>query len=60
MQTFGAQLRRDERGATMVEYGLMVALIAILLITAILVLSGALGDLFEDAGSAVENRGEPG
>jgi pilus assembly protein Flp/PilA len=56
LQTLGARLR-EERGATMVEYGLLVALIAILLIGAILYLSGALDGLFRDAGDAVTNRG---
>jgi pilus assembly protein Flp/PilA len=56
-QTLGTQLRRDERGATMVEYGLLVALIAILLIGAILVLTGALDGLFRDAADEVSNPG---
>lgn len=56
LQSFGARFRREDRGATMVEYGLLVALIAILLIGAILFLSGALDDLFNDAGEAVNTR----
>jgi pilus assembly protein Flp/PilA len=40
-----AQLR-DERGATAVEYGLMVALIAVVIIVAVAALGGKLSDLF--------------
>jgi pilus assembly protein Flp/PilA len=53
LQNLGVRLRREERGATMVEYGLLVALIAILLIGAILYLSGALDALFREAGDAL-------
>jgi len=37
---------RDERGATAVEYGLMVALIAVVIIGAVTTLGGNLKDLF--------------
>ena len=40
--------KRDERGATAVEYGLMVALIAIVIIGAVTLLGGNLRDLFDD------------
>lgn len=36
----------DEKGATAVEYGLIVGLIAVVLVVAIAALSGALGDMF--------------
>jgi pilus assembly protein Flp/PilA len=39
---------REEEGATMVEYGLMVALIAVVCIVAIGALGGELRDLFTD------------
>jgi pilus assembly protein Flp/PilA len=42
-----------EDGATMVEYGLLVALIGILLIGAIGVLRGGLQGMFNAAGAAV-------
>jgi pilus assembly protein Flp/PilA len=43
---------RSEKGATAVEYGLMVALIAIVIIAAVALLGGNLRDLFNDvAGS---------
>ncbi len=40
--------KRDERGATAVEYGLMVALIAIVIIGAVTTLGGNLNKLFGD------------
>lgn len=47
-----AQLR-DERGATAVEYGLMVALIAIVIIVAVTLLGGNLSKIFDRTASAV-------
>jgi pilus assembly protein Flp/PilA len=46
VRTFTKQLRRDDRGATMVEYGLMVALIAVVVIPALIVLGPAIAALF--------------
>lgn len=42
-----------EAGASVVEYILLVALIAIVVTTAVLFLSGRIGDNFNDAGNAV-------
>ena len=42
-----------ERGATAVEYGLMVALIAIVIIGAVTVLGSNLNGLFSTAGTSV-------
>ena len=47
-----AQLR-DERGATAVEYGLMVALIAIVIIIAVTLLGKNLSTLFNTAATTV-------
>ncbi|GAA3665005.1 hypothetical protein GCM10022237_26280 [Nocardioides ginsengisoli] len=44
----------DERGATAVEYGLLVALIAIIIIGAVTFLGGNLSDLFNKVGSSVK------
>ena len=44
---------RDEDGATMVEYGLMVALIAVVCITAITTIGTNLNSVFTDIGSAL-------
>lgn len=43
----------SDRGASMVEYGLLVGLIAIALISALEVLGGGIFDLFTDAGDQV-------
>jgi pilus assembly protein Flp/PilA len=44
---------RSDRGATAVEYGLMVALIAIVIIAAVTLLGGNLSSLFHNAASSV-------
>ena len=41
------RLRRDEKGATAVEYGIMVALIAVVIIAAVSLLGGSLNEMFE-------------
>ena len=40
------RLRSDEKGATAVEYGIMVALIAVVIIVAVGLLGGVLADMF--------------
>lgn len=44
---FSIRLRRDEKGATAVEYGIMVALIAVVIIVAVTTLGGQLNTMFE-------------
>jgi len=44
---------QDERGATAVEYGLMVALIAVVIIIAVTALGGNLSAIFDRTASAV-------
>jgi pilus assembly protein Flp/PilA len=44
---------RDERGATAVEYGLMVALIAVVIIVAVTALGKNLTGIFNTTASAV-------
>ena len=44
--------KRDERGATAVEYGLMVALIAVVIIAAVTVLGTNLNAKFNDVGTS--------
>jgi pilus assembly protein Flp/PilA len=46
VQSYLEQTRRDERGATMVEYGLLVALIAVIVVPALLILGPAIVALF--------------
>lgn len=42
-----ARLQRDEKGATAVEYGIMVALIAVVIIVAVTTLGGQLDTMFD-------------
>ena len=44
---------REEKGATMVEYGLMVALIAVVVIAAVTLIGDNLSDTFNDVGTEV-------
>ena len=44
---------RDERGASAVEYGLMVALIAAVIITAVTLLGGNLSSLFNSVANTI-------
>jgi pilus assembly protein Flp/PilA len=48
-----AQLRSDERGVTSVEYGLMVALIAVVIIGAVTLLGQNLLALFNQVAAAI-------
>ena len=41
-----SRIRRDEKGATAVEYGIMVALIAVVIIAAVTLLGGTVQDTF--------------
>jgi len=45
--------KMDEQGATAVEYGLMVALIAIVIIVAVALLGGNLSGLFNQVAGSV-------
>ncbi len=49
------RLEREEKGATAVEYGLMVALIAAVIIGAVFALGGTLEGMFTEAESQIEN-----
>lgn len=48
-----ARFTTREQGATAVEYGLMVALIAIVIIVAVTLLGGNLKNLFNTAASSI-------
>ena len=50
---FQARMATAERGATAVEYGLMVALIAIVIIVAVALLGGNLSGLFNKVATSV-------
>ncbi len=45
--------KRSDRGATAVEYGLLVGLIAVVIIGAVLLLGGQLNDLFGEITTAL-------
>jgi pilus assembly protein Flp/PilA len=47
-------LWNDESGATAVEYGIMVALIAVVIIAVVLTLGENLRDKFDEAGAAIQ------
>ncbi|MDE2582969.1 MAG: Flp family type IVb pilin [Rhodospirillales bacterium] len=48
-------MRNDRRGVTALEYGLLAALIAIALISALTAFSGKVQTLFNNVGTAVGN-----
>jgi len=52
IQTY-ATTRRSEEGATAVEYGLMVALIAIVIIAAVILLGTRLSSLFGQVAGSI-------
>ena len=51
-----ARFVRDQRGATMLEYGLLVGLVAIAAIIAVTAMGGALSSMFTDAANACKQR----
>jgi len=64
MVTFQAFLddrfeNRKDRGATAVEYGLMVGLIAVVIILAVTTLGGQLNGLFESVSDGITGAGAP-
>ncbi len=48
------RIQREEKGATAVEYGLMVGLIAIAIITAVVLLEDSLSELFTRVGTTLD------
>ena len=53
------RLRRDEKGATAVEYGLMVGLIAVVIIVAVTALGGQLEGLFSEVSDSLPEAPAP-
>ncbi|MET3162331.1 UNVERIFIED_ORG: pilus assembly protein Flp/PilA [Arthrobacter sp. UYEF10] len=47
------RLNREEKGATMVEYGIMVAFIAVLVMAAVLILGPKIAGLFTSVSNAL-------
>jgi pilus assembly protein Flp/PilA len=52
--------RRDEDGASAVEYGLLVAGIAALIVAIVFIFGGVIKGAFQDTCSAVANKGVSG
>lgn len=55
-----SRLSRDEEGATAVEYGLIVGLIAVVIIAAFAALTGALEGVFDDITGGLNGVGGTG
>lgn len=53
MQNYLAQLRRDDRGVTAVEYGLIAALIAVAIAAAVGLVGGQLNTIFTNVRTAL-------
>jgi len=51
------KFRKDEDGASLVEYILLVALIALAVIAAVIFLRNQVSDKFSEAGSKLSNNG---
>ena len=52
-----ARFAKDEQGANLVEYILLVALIALAVIAAVIFLRGQVSNKFEEAGSKLSSNG---
>jgi pilus assembly protein Flp/PilA len=53
------RLRQNEKGATAVEYGIMVALIAVVIIAAVALLGGSLNDAFQGINCQINSPATP-
>lgn len=57
MKSLLVKFLRDESGATMVEYGVMVALVAAIAIATVATLGGYVNGAFSDVNSALQTAG---
>ena len=53
LHTVRARISTDEKGATMVEYGIMVAFIAVLVMAAVIILGPQIAGLFTSVSNAL-------
>jgi pilus assembly protein Flp/PilA len=51
----GLSVHRNSRGQTLVEYGLLIALIAVVVIVALLFLGPIVSTLFDDIGNTIQS-----
>ncbi len=51
-----SRMNRDETGATAVEYGIMVALIAVVIIAAVTLLGGNVNTMFQNTACGIQNQ----
>ena len=51
------KFRKDEKGATAIEYGLIAALISVVIITALTTLGGTLGSNFDAIETTISGAG---
>jgi pilus assembly protein Flp/PilA len=56
VSTTASRIRRDETGATAVEYGIMVSLIAVVIIVAVTLLGGTIRDTFSQVQCSVSGK----
>lgn len=56
LRTYLRALLKSERGATAVEYGIMVALIAVTIIVAVAAVGGSLNGLFGDVKTELDKH----
>ena len=54
------KFRKDEKGATAIEYGLIAALISVIIITALTTLGGTLSDNFDEVEQAISGSAPAG
>lgn len=52
-----ARFAKDESGATAIEYGLIAALIAVMIIGGLQLLGGSINNKFTDIGTEINNAG---
>jgi len=57
MSKFVTRFLKDESGATAIEYGLIAALIAVVLVGALTAVGGSLNSKFEEIKSALDDAG---
>jgi len=59
MLRFFRKLRKDENGATAIEYGLIAGLISVVIITAVTIAGSRLNDVFSYIGNSLDTVPQP-